>query len=94
LLDSLAVSGNPGDVDALLDRLIASPTMLDVQSSALFAGVSKEAATGNAPDDTTTRPPSAADAPAAPLRVRLRVEVVEPEAHPVSEEQPVAESTS
>jgi hypothetical protein len=94
LIDSLAVSGNPGDVDALLDRLIASPTMLDVQSPALFAAVSKEAATGNTPDDTTTRPPAAADAPAAPPRVRLRVEVVEAEAQPTSEEQPVAESAS
>lgn len=70
MIDSLAVSGKPVDVDALLDRLIASPTMLEVRSPALLAGVSPEM-TGE-----ITPPPAAADA-VTPPRVRLRVEVVE-----------------
>jgi hypothetical protein len=78
VIDSLAVSGNPGDVDALLDRLIASPTMLEVHSPALFAGVSQEAAAAEAATEITP-PPAAADA-GPPPRVRLRVEVVEAEA--------------
>ncbi len=76
VVDSLAVSGKPADVDALLDRLIASPTMLEVHSPALLAGVSQEGAA----DATTPRPPASADAPAVPSRVRLRMEVVEAEA--------------
>lgn len=78
IIDSLAVSGKPGDVDALLDRLIASPTMLEVHSPALLAGVSQEAAAAE-PSTEPTPPPAAADA-GGPIRVRLRVEVVEAEA--------------
>lgn len=89
VVDSLAVSGAPGDVDALLDRLIASPAMLEVSSPALFANVANGAATVQSTDDATVRPPAASDAPAAPLRVRMRVEVVEVPVNPAPEGSPV-----
>lgn len=84
VVDSLAVSGKPADVDALLDRLIASPTMLEVHSAALLAGVSKDAAGAEAaaPALPVTTAPEAAP------RVRLRVEVAEAAAPVASEEQP------
>ena len=92
VIDSLAVSGKPSDIDALLDRLIASPTMLEVYSPALLASIPKDAVIAeHATDDVTAPPPSAADAPAAPPRVWLRVEVVEVATNPVSGEQPAAE---
>jgi hypothetical protein len=80
VIDSLVVSGKPGDVDALLDRLIASPTMLEVRSPALLAGVSQEVGAAEAAAEITP-PPAAADSGSSP-RVRLRVEVVEAEASP------------
>ena len=89
VIDSLAVSGPPADVDALLDRLIASPTMLDVRSAALLAGVSPAAAAEAVADDSVpTPPPAAADAAAPPPRVTLRVEVIEPPANPAPESSP------
>lgn len=89
VIDSLAVSGPPADIDALLDRLIASPTMLEVRSPALLAGVSPAAAAAEVPDAAVpARPPAAADAPAAPPRVRLRVEVVEAPVNPGPEGSP------
>jgi hypothetical protein len=84
VIDSLAVSGPPADVDALLDRLIASPAMLEVNAPALLAGVSKEAAAAEA----AARVPAAAEVPGAPPRVRLRVEVAEAAAKPAPGEQP------
>lgn len=91
VIDSLAVSGPPGEVDALLDRFIASPTMLEVHSPALLAGVSPAAAAATVPDAAVpARPPAAADAPAPPPRVRLRVEVVEASVNPEPEVSPAA----
>jgi len=84
VIDSLAVSGPPADVDALLDRLIASPAMLEVNAPALLAGVSKEATAAEA----AARVPAAAEVPGAPPRVRLRVEVAEAAAKPAAGEQP------
>ena len=89
VVDSLVVSGPPADIDALLDRLIASPTMLEVHSPALLAGISQEAAAAEAANDAVTaRPPAAADAPTPPPRVRLRVEVVEASTSPTPEKSP------
>jgi hypothetical protein len=72
VIDSLAVSGFPSDVDALVDRLIASPTMLDVRAPALLAGVPRE----EGADSVAAQPPAGSTA-APPVRIRLRVEVVE-----------------
>lgn len=89
VIDSLAVSGAPGDVDALLDRLIASPTMLEVYSPALLTGVSQEGVAAEAANDAVAaRPPAAADVPAPPPRVRLQVEVVEAPVKPAPETSP------
>jgi hypothetical protein len=81
-IDSLVVSGRPADVDALVDRLIASPTMLEVRSPALLAAVSSPTPP---PPPETTPPPS---------RVRMLVEVIElpvgaSEPAPVSDPAPV-----
>lgn len=84
VIDSLAVSGPPADVDALLDRLIASPAMLEVNAPALLAGVPQ----GTPAAEAAARVPAAAEVPGAPARVRLRVEVAEAAAKPASGEQP------
>jgi hypothetical protein len=86
VIDSLAVSGPPGDVDALLDRLIASPTMLEVYSPALLAGVSQKAAATEEVDDAVAGRLSAASVTQTPPpRVRLRVEVTEAPSNPAPE---------
>lgn len=91
--DSLAVSGRPADVDALLDRLIASPAMLEVVSPGLVAvlpGPGTEIpATETVADGAV--PPAAVDQGAPPTRVTLRFEVLElsadaPPVQPISKE--------
>lgn len=74
--DGLAVSGHPADVDALLDRLVASPAMLEVVSPALVA-----VAPGPGGEQPTTAdgaaPSGAAERAVSPVRVTLRLEVLE-----------------
>jgi hypothetical protein len=76
-IDSLVVSGRPTDVDALVDRLIASPTMLEVRSPALLAAVSSPTPPPG-PDGGGLPPgPSTTETIPPPTRVRLLVEVIE-----------------
>lgn len=91
--DSLAVSGRAADVDALLDRLIASPAMLEVVSPGLVAmlpGPGAEIPATEAAVDGAV-PPAAVDQGALPTRVTLRFEVLElpadaPPVQPISKE--------
>ena len=78
-IDSLVVSGPPADVDALIDRFIASPTMLEVVSPALLAK-SPPTSDTTAQSQALAHPPLSSESPVqTPTRVRLRVEVVESE---------------
>lgn len=77
-VDGLAVSGRPADIDALLDRLIASPAMLEVGAPALVAaGPVAGAESPGAGEGVVVAPPAASDVVPQPARVRLRIEVLE-----------------
>lgn len=77
VIDSLAVSGPPADVDAFVDRLIASPTMLDVRSPALLAATAPAAAPADSVGGEPSPVPSATEKAIPPARVRMLVEVIE-----------------
>jgi hypothetical protein len=77
VIDSLTVSGRPADVDALVDRLIASPTMLDVRSPALLVAASPSTLPATSVGVNPPAIPSAAEKPLPPARVRMLVEVIE-----------------
>tara|TARA_B100000073_G_C23627723_1_gene531229 strand:- start:38 stop:817 length:780 start_codon:yes stop_codon:yes gene_type:complete len=78
-IDSLVVSGPPAEVDALIDRFIASPTMLEVVSPALLAKGPPTSDNANQSQALARRPSSTNGATQLPTRIRLRVEVVESE---------------
>lgn len=98
-IDSLVVSGQPTDVDALVDRLIASPTMLEVRSPALLAAVSSPTPPPG-PDGGGLPPgPSTTKTIPPPTRVRMLVEVIElpagpSEPAPLSDPAPLSSETS
>lgn len=75
VVDSLVISGRPADVDALLDRLIASPAMLEVVSPGLVAVVPGPGQEQSAAEITATPSQAIGSAPAD--RVRVRVEVLD-----------------